>query len=270
MVAAESVPPVKNADVFEDLARYYDPLMEHVNYDRWFFITAALADLVPAPFRHLDAACGTATLVEKLRRTGWESIGVDLSPAMIAAGRKKDPRLPLAVSDLRSIPFVDSVDLVTCLFDSLNFLLDEKDLALAFQQLYGALRPGGVLYADIITERMVTDHFENQDWEENNEGFRTRWSSRYDHARNIAESRVRVNTGAASVICERVYPRERVEQLLEDAGFSVFGVFDAESWKAPSKKTTRVDFVAVKDPTPELKRRFTKVTAQVREMVYAT
>ena len=46
-------------DAFGELARYYDPLMTHVNYDRWFFTVSALADLVEEPIRHLDAACGT-------------------------------------------------------------------------------------------------------------------------------------------------------------------------------------------------------------------
>lgn len=257
-------------DVFEDLARYYDPLMEHVNYDRWFFTTVALAELVPSPFRHLDAACGTATLVHRLRKTGWISTGIDLSPAMIRAGKKKDPRLPLGVADLRALPFRESADIVTCLFDSLNFLLDEAALARAFRELHGSLRPGGILYADIITERMVTEHFEGQDWEEVNDGFTSRWSSRYDHARGIAESRVRVNTGAASVICERVFPLECVEALLAKAGFDVLGVFDAETWKKPGKKTTRIDLVAVKGKTPGLERGFKKVVRDVREWVYAS
>ncbi len=256
-------------DAFEDLARYYDPLMDHVNYDRWFFITAALAELAPTPFRHLDAACGTATLVEKLRKTGWDSMGVDLSPAMIHTGKKKDARLPLAVSDLRNMPFHESADLITCLFDSLNFLLEEDELARAFEQLYGALRPGGILYADVITERMVTEHFEGQEWDEDNDGFTSRWTSHYDHKRAIAESHVRVNTGIASVIAERIYPRELVEKLLVNAGFELLGVFDAESWKAPTKKTTRVDFVAVKAGGPSTKRDFEKVHAQVRGLVYA-
>jgi SAM-dependent methyltransferase len=258
------------SDAFEDLARYYDPLMEHVNYDRWFFTTVALADLAPDNFRHLDAACGTATLVEKLRKTGWNSVGIDLSAAMVSAGKKKNARLPLAVSDLRALPFHESMDLVTCLFDSLNFLLEEDELAKAFRQLHGTLRPGGILYADIITERMVTEHFEGQDWEENNDGFTSRWTSHYDHRSGVAQSHVRVNTGASSVITERVYPQDVVEPMLRDAGFEVLGVFDAESWKAPRKKTTRIDFIAVIKGAPGLKKRFDKVVAQVREMVYAT
>jgi SAM-dependent methyltransferase len=243
--------------------------MEHVNYDRWFFTTVALADLLPSPFRHLDAACGTATLVEKLRTTGWDSVGIDLSASMLWEGRKKNRDLPLAVADLRALPFTETADIATCLFDSLNFLLDEAELAGAIAQLYGTLRPGGILYADIITERMVTEHFEGQQWEEVNSGFTSRWVSHYDYKSGIAESQVRVNTGNTSVIRERVYPPERVRALLEAAGFRVLAMLDAETWKAPRKKTTRIDFVAVKGGDADTARRFETIEAQVREWVCA-
>lgn len=254
-------------DAFEDLARYYDPLMNHVNYDRWFSITVALAEMLPPPFRHLDAACGTATLVQLLRQTGWDSAGVDLSPAMLRAARKRGA-FPLAASDLRALPFGASFDLITCLFDSLNFLLDEKGLAAAFRQFHGALADGGILYADIITERMVTDHFEGQEWVEENDGFQSRWASSYDKQRALAESRVQVNTGNVCTILERVFELPRVVALLEEAGFEILGTLDADNWKAPRKKTTRVDIVAVKNGDPGMERRFQKAAKQVRALVY--
>lgn len=253
-------------DAFADLARYYDPLMTHVNYDRWFFTTTALADLLHEPIRHLDAACGTATLVNMLRKTGWASVGVDLSPAMIRAAHKKVPGAPLAVANLLAMPFNGSFNLITCLFDSLNFILDETDLARSFRELHGALDDGGILYTDIITERMVTEHFEGQSWEENNDGFTSRWSSEYDRKRAIAESYVRVNTGTTSVIRERVHDPALVKDLLEQAGFQILAAFDAETWKTPRKKTTRIDFIAVKNGAPDIAKRFQKTAVQVRRL----
>lgn len=253
-------------DAFADLARYYDPLMEHVNYDRWFFTVCALAELVEEPIRHLDAACGTGTLVGMLRKTGWDSTGADLSPAMIAAARKKLPGAPLLVSDLRALPFSGTVDLVTCLFDSLNFILDEDELAGAFRQLHGALREGGILYADIITERMVTEHFEGQAWTEDNDGFTSRWASEYDKKNAIAASYVRINTGNTSVIRERVYDLAVVTRMIEAAGFQLLGALDAENWKSPRRKTTRVDLVAVKKGAPGIEKRFKKVVAMVQKV----
>lgn len=255
-------------DAFEDLARYYDPLMEHVNYDRWFFTVSALAELVGDPVRHLDAACGTGTLLHKLRKTGWASMGTDLSPAMIHTARKKDSALPVGVANLLAMPFNGSFNLVTCLFDSLNFILDETDLARAFRELHAVLDDGGILYTDIITERMVTEHFEGQSWSEENDGFTSRWSSVYDRKQAIAESSVRVNTGATSVIRERVHAPAMVEELIKQAGFQILAAVDAENWKSPRRKTTRIDFVAVKNGAPGVAKRFQKVAKHVRQLTW--
>jgi SAM-dependent methyltransferase len=255
-------------DTFEDLARYYDPLMSHVNYGRWFTTVLTLGELLNRNPRHLDAACGTGTLAGMLRQAGWNSAGVDLSQGMVREARRKHADLPLAQADLRALPFHREFDLITCLFDSLNFLLDEADLALAFTALHGALRDGGILYADIITERMVTDHFEGQEWMESNDGFQSRWASSYDRKQGVAESRVQVNTGKVASIRERVYELPAVTGLMGQAGFDVLGAFDAESWKAPRKKTTRIDIVAVKNGAPGTEARFEKIVRTVRTLVY--
>ena len=110
-------------DDFANLARYYDPIMEHVDYDRWFVITTTLAELAPDPFLHLDAGCGTGVLMGMLRKIGWSSVGIDLSLAMLQTGRRRRGSLPVAAADLRALPFRGAVDLMTCLFDSMNFLL---------------------------------------------------------------------------------------------------------------------------------------------------
>jgi len=230
-------------DAFKDLARYYDPLMAHVNYDRWEVVVRALAEMLPAPFVHLDAACGTATLIKRLRKAGWASVGCDLSPAMLRAGRKGARKLPVVAADLRAMPF-RHVDFVTCLFDSLNFLLTERDMRKALRELAGVLRPGGLLYFDIVTERMVTEHFEGQRWTERTGRISSTWDSRYHRDNQISETVVKVNHDAQSVIRERMYPREQVEQAITDTGLTLLGAFDAETWRSPTRKTLRIDYLA--------------------------
>ncbi|MBX3180600.1 MAG: class I SAM-dependent methyltransferase [Candidatus Hydrogenedentes bacterium] len=253
------------ADAFGDLARYYDPLMSHVNYDRWFTTALALADMLDEEPRHLDAACGTGVLAGMLRAAGWESLGADLSPAMAREARRKHPGMPVAVADLRALPFGPRFNIVTCLFDSLNFLLDEADLAQALRALHAVLEDGGLLYADFITERMVVDHFEGRDWVESNDGFQSRWASTYNKQQRLAESRVQVNTGRITTIRERIYELPRIETLLAEAGFTILGIFDADHWKAPRRKTTRIDIIAARNPAPTTRRRLQKTAKAIRQ-----
>jgi len=254
-------------DSFGELARYYDRIMDHVDYDRWFFVATALTELLPDSFRHLDAACGTGTLVKMLRQAGWNSIGADLSLAMVRHGRRNRPDLPLAAADLRALPWCGSLDYITCLFDSLNFLLEEADLRSAFREFSRGLTEDGLLYFDVVTERMVTDHFDGESWTEDNGEFRTTWSSAYDRNTGIADTCIRVNTGAEAVFRERVYPLKLITKAVSDAGMTLLATLDANTWRAPTRRTTRVDFVAVKKWNRAVGRRFRRVCEAMRDAI---
>ena len=255
------------ADGFCDIARYYDRIMEHVDYDRWFIVAARLRELLPAEFRHLDAACGTGTLLRKFRRLGWNSLGIDLSIAMLAVGQKDADAAPSAAADLRSLPFCGSVHYVTCLFDSVNFLVGDGDVRQAFAEVRQALTDNGLFYFDVVTERMVTDHFENQEWTEHNGGFSTSWRSTYGRKERVAETRVRVNNSATGVFYERIYSQRQIERALKEAGLTFLGAYDARTWKRPSRKTVRIDFVAAKAPSPAMTKLFHRVSDEIARLM---
>ncbi len=250
-------------DPFAPIARYYDVIMEHVDYRHWRDIAAALRAIGPdAPY--LDAACGTGSLLAETAVMGWPAYGFDLSPAMCAAARRRDRGLRIVRADLRALPFRRHFGLVTCLFDSLNFVTEEDELAQVFQNLSDALAPGGLIFFDLVTERMVRDHFEGQTWVERNGNFETRWNSHYDRATGIAETTVRVNTGVPATIRERIYTLRDVEAMLDAAGLTLLGAYDADSWRRPGRRTTRIDIVAACAPAPRLLAAFRGVERDVR------
>ena len=239
------------SEPFSDLARYYDAIMSDVDYDRWLMVTTAVAELFPTKqFTHLDVGCGTSLLMKQLLRYGWNSMGVDISQSMLRNGRRSGP-LPVTVAaDMRSLPFVGQFDYATCLFDSLNFLLTAEGLRLAVREISSSLADDGLFYFDIITERMVTEHFENRKWVESNGGFSTSWEGVFDRKTSIARTAVTVNQQLPSVIEERIHTVDEVRKALDEAGFTLLGLYDAEDWRAPTHKSLRLDGVAVKgDPT---------------------
>lgn len=255
-------------DPFAELARYYDPLMAHVDYDRWFVVATAVAEALglKTPPRHLDLACGTGTLLARLRVAGWASYGADLSPAMLRIGRKARLLENLACADMTALPFRGCFDYVTCLFDSVNFLADDTALDAAFRAVADALAPGGLFYFDCITERMVTEHFAGQQWHETNKGFTSGWHSRYDPNTALAETRITINRRAPAIILEKIFSLERIAAAARDAGLEVLGSFDAESWRPPGKRSIRVDFVAGKQVSAETAKRFAAIAEDMQGM----
>ncbi len=119
-------------------------------------VRATAANSGLAPGRCLDLACGTGNLAVALAREGWQVIGLDHSPAMLALARAKAEAAGVAVrwleADMRGFTLEEPADLVTCFYDALNHLPARADLARTFRSVAAALRPGGLFLFDVSTE----------------------------------------------------------------------------------------------------------------------
>lgn len=246
------------ADGFAPIANHYDDMMEHVDYDRWLHITTALGDMLPASFRHLEAGCGTGVLLKQLTEYGWHSVGMDLSASMLRVAHHRYRLSELVRGDFCALPFSNHFFMATCLFDSLNFLLTEAQFAQAMKSFSEALLPNGLFYFDVVTEKMISNHFENTSWTENHGRFRTAWVSSYAHETQTCETRVRINSGDESVTHEHIFGTKFILYALEQAGFSLLAMRDANTWKTPTKRTTRIDFIAVKGDADCYRKEFKK------------
>ncbi len=111
-------------------------------------MAAVFALLPPPPARLLDLGCGTGWTSVFFARAGYEVLGVDLAPDMIAharanAERASLDRLHFLVCDYEELPFEDDFDAVV-FYDSLHHAVDE---ATAVRGAYRALKSGGVCLA---------------------------------------------------------------------------------------------------------------------------
>jgi SAM-dependent methyltransferase len=60
---------------------------------------------LPRGARVADLGCGSGVFTELLRRHGYESVGVDISPKLVALGRRKYPGVELIEGDAENLPF---------------------------------------------------------------------------------------------------------------------------------------------------------------------
>ena len=64
------------------------------------------------------AACrsrlGSGVFTELLRRAGYQSVGLDISPKLVALGRRKYPGLELIEGDAENLPFKPQASMVCC------------------------------------------------------------------------------------------------------------------------------------------------------------
>lgn len=249
-------------DRFEHIAGLYDALMAHVEYDRWFAIMRELAALLPDGFTCLDAACGSGALLERARGAGWQAFGFDLSPAMLrrAAARAG---IPVFVGNLEAVP-VRSVDFISCLFDSMNFLLSSDALRRAIGSLAAALRPGGLLYFDMVTERLMAEVFGNQSWIEPVGNIMLTWESRWFPESAFCRTRLTRDGSVLFECMEKAYPVDEIVSWARQAGLEPLAVVDARTWTLPRADTTRVDFLFTPAPPRLNLEQFREIREKIR------
>lgn len=121
----------------------------------------------------VDLGCGSGLWVQELVKSGYHTIGIDISQSMIDIARKRVPEAEFRVDSLFNAE-IPQCNAVTSIGECLNYLFDwENDnqrLVDLFSRIYKALTPGGVFVFDIATSgqenRATTNKgfTEGEDW----------------------------------------------------------------------------------------------------------
>lgn len=114
---------------------------------------------LPAGARLLDLGCGGGQDAGSLDQRGYRIVGVDRTSALLSAGRRRYPLLPLVRADLRDLPFqASSFDGLWAAASLIH--VPKPDARQILAVLYRLARPGG-LFAATVTygakSRIVTD-----------------------------------------------------------------------------------------------------------------
>jgi SAM-dependent methyltransferase len=140
------------ASEYDAFAPFYDAFTAGSDYEAWTRHVLALAERLGLRGRSLlDLACGTGKSFVPFLRRGFSVTGCDVSSGMLAEARRKAPGAALLRADVRELGSIGRFDLVTCFDDSLNYLLDDGDLALALESAAANLEPHGLFLFDLNT-----------------------------------------------------------------------------------------------------------------------
>lgn len=185
--------------------------------------------------RLLDLACGAGAGSVVLAQAGYAVTGIDRSEIMVrhaqevAAKHRLD--LTFKAGDMRSFETDHRFDVVTSLFDAINYITEEADLAQVFHSTAAALNPAGLFIFDLNTPS----------------GLATRWGTRdrvftnradvFEVNQSNFDDRSAVNTTVTTIFVgepdgelfrryteihkERAYSIAVLERLLHEAGFLV-------------------------------------------------
>jgi SAM-dependent methyltransferase len=189
----------------------------------------------------LDVACGTGILALALAKQGYYVQGIDISPEMIALARAKSSGMSdvsFNVSRMTDFKVVHKFDLVTCTFDSLNYLITADELKKMFDCVARSLRKSGLFVFDSNTHQhysSVGNRLENHTI--GVESFRQEVS--YDPDRKKAKTIFKFADGAEEIHKQRPYDLFDLSPILYNSGFRVIksmSKFDNSPYDQESKR----------------------------------
>ncbi|HPR16951.1 MAG TPA: 4-hydroxythreonine-4-phosphate dehydrogenase PdxA [Candidatus Cloacimonadota bacterium] len=147
---------------YANFAAYYDQYMGHVNYEEW--VSYILGEFHKRhnsnPQRILEMACGTANISCLLVKKGLKVDASDLSEEMLKIASHKRFRPHLFQRDMLELLPAEKYDLVLLLFDSINYLLERKQIRKMLNNVYITLQKGGIFIFDITTVKNCEQNFD--------------------------------------------------------------------------------------------------------------
>jgi SAM-dependent methyltransferase len=197
---------------WEDRADAWIAWARKPSHDSYWHYRDAFFELLPLPGGPaLEVGCGEGRVCRDLQARGYDLVGLDAAPSLVAAAAKADPDGEYVVGAAEALPFTAaSFDLVL----AYNSLMDVKDMPRSLAEAARVLRPGGHFCACVVHPLVEAGA----------------WTSRDDDAAFVIErsyfaereyEETFARDGLTFTFKSRSYPLEAYGRALEGAGLLV-------------------------------------------------
>jgi len=248
---------------FGILAKYYDALNYNANYKKVADYIESVFDVYQVkPQLVLDLACGTGKLTVELDKRGFDMTGIDLSADMlsVAASKKKRGNILWLNQDMREFELYGTVDAVICCFDSLNYILKEKEIKKCFGLVYNYLNPGGLFIFDVNSKYKFETVYAKNNFVLENEKKQVfcSWQNNYNKKNKTCDFYITLFAGQPDnkdkykrfyeTQREKYYSEQFLKECLTEMGFDdlkIFYDFSVDLKKAENNQ--RICFTALKN-----------------------
>ena len=256
--------------IYGSFAEVYDIFMDNTPYEQWkdFLVRTIEKYGVSKPERDagdaltsernlvLDLGCGTGTLTELLYAEGYDCIGVDNSDQMLDIAMQKREGSGSSIlylcQDMRELELYSTVGTVVSVCDSVNYILEEKELLAVFRLVNNYLYPKGLFIFDFNTDYKYREVIGDATIAENREECSFIWENYYDSEHSLNEYDVTVFVKEkgdifrrfAETHVQRGYSAGQMASLVEEAGLELVELLDADTLGSVSDVSERVYIVA--------------------------
>ncbi len=244
--------------MYQEFAGVYDAMMSEIPYDLWYERIRAYLVKHGKESGHLcELGCGTGQMTGRFCDSGYEVTGIDLSPDMLALAmenKKEEQNILYLNQDMTDFSLHKPADVILCICDSFNYLLEEEELQEMFQCVYDNLDEDGLFLFDMKTRYCYTEILGDGIRVEDEDEYTVIWDNVFDPETDINEYLLTMFIRQEDQRYERydechqqrAYEDAQVEALLQEAGLVLCDKFGSDMSKEPDVQEERHYFVVKK------------------------
>lgn len=244
-------------NMYNRFAYLYDKLMEDFDYENWFkYIQDIFKKYEKDPGKILEMACGTGNLSYYLGKEGYKLTCFDISEEMLSLAYNKlldFPNVRVFRQNMVDFRLGEKFDSVISVCDSINYILEDKDLYNTFKNVWNHLEEGGIFIFDINSYYKLEEFIGSNIFIEDRDNIFYIWENYFNKEEEIANFHLtffvkedEVYTRFNEEHRQRAYRIDRLVKVLEEVGFSQLDYFKGFTFTRPETKTKRINFVAIK------------------------
>lgn len=229
---------------YHNFAQFYDRVEADAPhaFSRWILdrVNAQQAQIASV----LELGCGTGAVLQALPRD-WSKTGIDVSRDMLDQALLAGIDAKLVEADMTTAVLHEQFDLVICVFDTINHLLDPDDWRRAFRVAHEHLHAGGLFLFDVNTIGRLRELAGNptfvRDFDDNTILIKVHESrpALFEWDIRVFEAKEGHYLLHREVISETSLPLSEIHELLRAESFDVIEARDGEGADAndDSKRT---------------------------------
>lgn len=236
-------------DNYKVIALIYDHLMAEIDYDSWtLYINEIKKKNKIKSGATLEIACGSGKIAELLMNSDEHLYVGDKSLSMLKNIKSKN--LPKICFDMTFLPFKNQFSFIYSTFDSVNYILEKKQLKLFFKAIDKILAPKGCFTFDVSLENNSYKVIEELNREGVYQGYYYRQQSNFNKTKKIHENNFLIISPDGEhyeeIHLQKIYGFNDYFSALENTNLYVSNCYNAFTFDDAEPSDERAQFVIKK------------------------
>jgi hypothetical protein len=231
------------------LAEIYTHLMRNIDYKDWSeYLLALFRNFAVNDDYVLEIGGGNGAIASHLNKYFPNIILTDLSKEMLF--RCSDPRPYKVCCDMKNMAFKNKFGIIYSTFDSVNYLLSEKELKKFFLEIHSLCDKDTICTFDVSLEKNSIKYEKHLNRNGKFKGISYKQKSKYDKNDKIHYNYFEITSNDGIITNEihaqKIYDFDTYFKLIDESGLYVVDCFDAFTFEKAGDKSLRAQFVIKK------------------------